>query len=114
MVVIRAFNDSHGTSIGVYRGQGSPAIAGTGPHLATGGPVPGPRGAPVNATVHGGEYVLSADVVQAIKAGSTSRGRGGSTRGGNTFNIYNPVGQTSEKSVEQALRRSQYLLGVPA
>jgi hypothetical protein len=41
---------------------------------ASGGPVPGPAGAAVPAIVHGGEYVLSADVVDRIKQGRTSSG----------------------------------------
>lgn len=39
-----------------------------------GGPIPGPRNAPVPAVVHGGEYVLSADVVDRIKKGAPSLG----------------------------------------
>ena len=41
-----------------------------------GGPVPGPRDAPVAATVHGGEFVLSADVVDAVKRGAPTLGLG--------------------------------------
>jgi hypothetical protein len=39
-----------------------------------GGPIPGQAGAPVPVLAHGGEYVLSADVVDRIKRGDTSRG----------------------------------------
>lgn len=42
----------------------------------TGGLVPVPKGMPVPAIVHGGEYVLSADVVDAIKAGRPNAGLG--------------------------------------
>lgn len=50
---------------------------------AKGGLVDAPRGMAVPATVHGGEYVLSADVVDRIKRGVPSAGaRGGSVRGG--------------------------------
>lgn len=42
----------------------------------SGGPIPGPKGAPVPAIVHGGEHVLSADVVDAIKRGGPTRGLG--------------------------------------
>jgi TP901 family phage tail tape measure protein len=44
--------------------------------LKTGGPVPGPRDAPVPITAHGGEFVLSADVVDAIKRGGKTLGLG--------------------------------------
>lgn len=36
----------------------------------TGGPIPGSEGAPVPIMAHGGEFVLSANVVKAIKAGA--------------------------------------------
>lgn len=39
-----------------------------------GGPVHGPRGAPVDITAHGGEFVLSADIVDAVKAGKPTIG----------------------------------------
>jgi hypothetical protein len=45
--------------------------------LKTGGPVPGPRDAPVPITAHGGEFVLSADVVDAVKRGGKTLGLGG-------------------------------------
>lgn len=44
------------------------------PRFDTGGLVPGAPGTPVDAIVHGGEYVLSADVVDRIKKGGPSRG----------------------------------------
>lgn len=47
-----------------------------------GGPVPGPSSQAVPMTLHGGEYVLSADVVDRIKSGRSSRGAGQSTSGG--------------------------------
>jgi phage-related protein len=47
-----------------------------------GGPIPGSLGAPVPLIGHGGEFVLSADVVRAIKSGSATRGLAGSARGG--------------------------------
>lgn len=39
-----------------------------------GGPIPGARNQPVPILAHGGEYVMSADQVDAIKRGGTSRG----------------------------------------
>jgi TP901 family phage tail tape measure protein len=42
--------------------------------LQHGGPVPGPPGAPVPILAHGGEYMLSADVVSRIKRGVYSEG----------------------------------------
>lgn len=65
--------------------------AGTPIALKTGGPVPGMRDAPVPATLHGGEFVLSADVVDAIKSGRSTLGKsssGGSpSGGGNVINL---------------------------
>lgn len=81
--------------IGVSNSSASPTIGGPGGtgrtlHIgwAEGGPVPGPRGAPLFGTVHGGEYVLSADVVDRIKRGAPSLGAsagiasGGASGGG--------------------------------
>jgi TP901 family phage tail tape measure protein len=44
------------------------------PELATGGLVPGPVNMPMPIMAHGGEYVLSADIVDAIRKGAPSRG----------------------------------------
>jgi TP901 family phage tail tape measure protein len=52
--------------------------------LMTGGPVPGTRGQAVPITAHGGEFVLSADVVEAIKRGGTTIGLG-ALGGGNGY-----------------------------
>lgn len=59
-----------------------------------GGPVPGSPSTAVPAMLHGGEYVLSADVVDRIRRGAPSRGamldsgpRGGDVRGGNSYTI---------------------------
>ncbi len=64
-------------SLGFNTGGGAVGLNIVAAQFQTGGPVPGPLGAPVPAIVHGGEYVLSADVVQAIKTGGTSEGLGG-------------------------------------
>ena len=55
------------------------------PSLDTGGPIPGPKGAPVPILAHGGEFMLSANVVDAIKNGNPTSGlvMGGSTGGTN-------------------------------
>jgi TP901 family phage tail tape measure protein len=42
--------------------------------MFNGGPVPGPPSMPVPIMAHGGEYVLSADIVDAIRTGAPSRG----------------------------------------
>ena len=42
--------------------------------LSTGGPIPGPKGAPMPILAHGGEFMLSANVVEAIKAGRPTSG----------------------------------------
>jgi hypothetical protein len=59
-----------------------------GPIRQMGGPIPGPVGAPVMTLAHGGEFVLSADVVDAIKRGRKTEGlgaRGGFGGGGTTI-----------------------------
>jgi hypothetical protein len=52
----------------------------TAPKKAAGGPIPGSPSQAVPIVAHGGEYVLSADVVAAIKNGRQSRGLGGRTQ----------------------------------
>jgi hypothetical protein len=71
-----------------------------------GGPIPGPvnRGVPVLA--HGGEYVLSADVVDAIKRGAPSVGLGrgrGAASAGNVINV--TVTSADPQAVIEAIRR---------
>jgi len=72
-----------------------------------GGPVFGVPGTSVPITAHGGEYVLSADVVDAIKRGAPSRGlgRGGAPggAGGNVINI--TVTSADPQAVVDAIRR---------
>lgn len=46
------------------------------PERRVGGPIPGARNEPFPVTAHGGEFVLSADVVDAIKRGQPTLGRG--------------------------------------
>lgn len=48
-----------------------------------GGPIPGGVNTPMPILAHGGEYVLSADVVERIKAGRTSWGA--QVKGGDTY-----------------------------
>lgn len=50
----------------------------TGLFRKDGGPIPGATHQPVPVMAHGGEYVLSADVVDRIKSGRPSRGAGSS------------------------------------
>jgi len=45
--------------------------------FSSGGPIPGPRGAPMPILAHGGEFMLSANVVDAIKAGKPTSGLSG-------------------------------------
>jgi hypothetical protein len=73
-----------------------------------GGPIPGPSGLPVPVMAHGGEYVLSADVVDAIKRGKPSRGLdavggGAGGGGGNVINI--TVTSADPQAVVEAIRR---------
>lgn len=62
-----------------------------GPSSWSGGPVPGGSGQAVGMTLHGGEYVLSEDVVDKIKRGKRSRGADMSAStggaGGTVYNI---------------------------
>jgi hypothetical protein len=72
-----------------------------------GGPVPGILNTSTPIMAHGGEYVLSADVVDAIKRGAPSRGlgRGGAAGGGggNVINI--TVTSADPQAVIQAIRQ---------
>jgi len=72
-----------------------------------GGPVPGILNTSTPIMAHGGEYVLSADVVDAIKRGAPSRGlgRGGAAgdAGGNVINI--TVTSADPQAVIQAIRQ---------
>lgn len=88
-----------------------------------GGPVPGPKGAPVRGTAHGGEFILSADVVDAIKYGRPTQGLDGSVSSPSTSsNVDNrqhnitviapPGAVKDERSVIRELRSAQYLSGV--
>lgn len=60
----------------------------------SGGPIPGAPGQPVPIMAHGGEFVLSADVVNAVKRGGTTKGLGATggspsaSTGGNTYHHY--------------------------
>jgi hypothetical protein len=72
-----------------------------------GGPIPGPTGLGVPTLAHGGEYVLSADVVSAIKRGAPSRGlgRGGAVGGGGGNVINVTVTSADPQAVVEAIRR---------
>lgn len=57
--------------------------------FADGGPVPGPKGAPMLAVVHGGEYVLSNDMLSGkTSAGSGALGGGATGGAGAPVNVY--------------------------
>jgi hypothetical protein len=84
----------------------------------TGGPIPGPVNKPVPVLAHGGEYVLSADVVDRIKRGDTSRGASASLSlptggggGGATVVNFNGTFLTSKaelgRMVDEALAESR-------
>lgn len=87
--------------------RGGGAIAGTiGRYMrAIGGPVPGIEGMSTPIMAHGGEFVLSADVVDAIKRGASTRGlgRGGVAGGGNVINI--TVTSADPQAVVDAIRK---------
>jgi hypothetical protein len=68
LAIQRVHNDSQG------RGPARTAAVNS-PGGWVGGPVPGQRDQPVPMLLHGGEYILDADTVQAIKQGGTSRGK---------------------------------------
>jgi len=98
----------------IQAGQVSPIIGSLGLRRNIGGPIPGPSGLPVPVMAHGGEYVLSADVVDAIKRGKPSRGLdavGGGVGGGGAV-IINVAGSVVTErdlveSVRQGLLQSQ-------
>ena len=69
---------------GASPGIGSEAGKRWGGFFAKGGPILGPYGAPVPVMAHGGEYVLSADVVDRIKRGAPSAGAQINTSGRGT------------------------------
>lgn len=76
-----------------------------GPSSYSGGPVGGTAGMARGITAHGGEYVLSADVVQAIKRGGPSRGldgAGSAAGGGTNLNFYGYTDDQMIKNVEDA------------
>jgi len=85
------------------------AAAGALPRVSRniGGPVPGILNTSTPIMAHGGEYVLSADVVSAIKRGAPSRGlgRGGAAGGGggNVINI--TVTSADPDAVIEAIRQ---------
>jgi hypothetical protein len=58
--------------------------------FASGGPIPGAPGQPVPIVAHGGEFMLSKNVVDAIKLGRPTSGLngGGGSSGGSTSNTY--------------------------
>ncbi len=64
--------------LNISRSSAGPGIGGAGglfsAFFESGGEVPGRRGEAVPITAHGGEYVLSADIVDRIKRGAPSRG----------------------------------------
>lgn len=73
---------------------------------AIGGTIPGLLGESREAILHGGEFVLSADTVQAIKKGSMSFGTGRSGMTGGQPIIINVAGSvTSERDLVETVRR---------
>ena len=89
---------------------GAPEIIGP---FSSGGPVPGPNGQPQPVMAHGGEFILSADVVDAIKSGSATRGilaEGGALGGGGGV-TQNFLGYTSDdlvRNVDEANAQSAW------
>lgn len=99
------------------------AAAATLPSRQAGGPIPGGKSQGVPIMAHGGEYVLSADVVDRIKRGATSEGASvagggaftaGRSGGGGSLNIHfhGPVlgtkaefGRYIEEAVAESRRR---------
>lgn len=56
---------------------------------ASGGPIPGSKGQAVPIMAHGGEFVLSANVVDAIKRGGSTSGLSGPLAGGGSVSSVN-------------------------
>lgn len=80
---------------------------GTQRYMNLGGPVPGIQNLSTPIMAHGGEFVLSADVVDAIKRGAPTRGLGAGSGtgsgGGNVINI--TVTSADPQAVVDAIRR---------
>lgn len=117
-VDIRANNEQAIASLNAVRdklttiGNLKVGLGASGFDLASGGPIPGRRGEPVVGVAHGGEYVLDAGTVDAIKRDRPSKGSAnGSTIGdggiyGGTTIINLPVG-SDPNSVVRAQTRWQ-------
>lgn len=73
--VIRKLNDLKGRIFGLSAAAFSFRVPGSG--FASGGEVPGAPGQPVPITAHGGEVVLSREVVDSIKKGGPNSHLGG-------------------------------------
>ena len=75
---------------------------------AAGGPIPGPEGSPMPILAHGGEFVLSANVVKAIKAGQPTSGISGGTAaaisGGSSATIYQTFQVSGGGDVKETLK----------
>lgn len=99
--------------------------------FAEGGPVPGREGSPVPILAHGGEFMLSANVVKAIKAGTPTSGLSGGAlaaagaganinysptininggvNGGNVREICKQIADAGRKGVTEALDAAKVL-----
>lgn len=75
--------------------------------LDEGGWVTGAKGAPKLAVVHGGEFVLSNDML----SGMAASGSGGPMPAGNTYNIYRNDYAEIATAIEQLDRRRALLVG---
>ena len=76
-----------------------------------GGIVPGPKGAPLLAVVHGGEYVVSNDMMagaQGVGAGGPQLALGGSGAG-TTVNVYMPNGYMTGTPMQVAQQLAKLL-----
>lgn len=83
-----------------------------------GGPIPGSPGQAVPILAHGGEFVLSADVVDAIKNGRPTAGLGASYGSSSSsvsndnrqavVNVHYPAPERVTEALPRLLRRAQY------
>jgi hypothetical protein len=76
-----------------------------------GGWVAGPPGAPQMAIVHGGEYVLSREMLNGTSAVPAGRGGSGPTPGGRIEMVINTSGAAMDDFVGELVKRYVYFRG---
>lgn len=108
------FTETTNTALGAVSTQSG----GGGLFRRSGGPIPGGRDQPVPMVGHGGEFMLSADVVDAIKKGRPTLGLGNKSGGGGAaagmqvvINLHGPATHADGQRIVQVLRDYQRIHG---